>query len=49
MNRSGQKQPEEKKLSGQEVAKHNSKDDCWVIIHGKAYDVTDFMPEHPGI
>ena len=20
-----------------------------VIIHGKAYDVTEFLPEHPGI
>jgi L-lactate dehydrogenase (cytochrome) len=35
-------------LSGDEVAKHSSKDDCWVIVHGKAYDVTDFLPEHPG-
>jgi L-lactate dehydrogenase (cytochrome) len=37
-----------KKLSGEEVAKHNSRESCWVIIHGKAYDVTDFLPEHPG-
>lgn len=35
-------------LSSEEVAKHNSKTDCWVIIHGKAYDVTDFLNEHPG-
>jgi L-lactate dehydrogenase (cytochrome) len=35
-------------LSGADVAKHNSKDSCWVIIHGKAYDVTEFLPEHPG-
>ena len=35
-------------LSGQEIGEHNSKDDCWVIIHGKAYDVTEFLPEHPG-
>ncbi len=35
-------------LSGADVAKHASRDSCWVIIHGRAYDVTDFLPEHPG-
>jgi L-lactate dehydrogenase (cytochrome) len=35
-------------LSGSDIAKHNSNESCWVIIHGKAYDVTDFLPEHPG-
>ncbi|KAL2267561.1 hypothetical protein VTJ83DRAFT_4838 [Remersonia thermophila] len=35
-------------LTGAEVAKHNKADDCWVIVHGKAYDVTEFLPEHPG-
>jgi len=28
-------------LSGAEVAEHNSRDSCWVIVHGKAYDVTE--------
>ncbi|KAI0154936.1 FMN-dependent dehydrogenase-domain-containing protein [Xylariaceae sp. FL1272] len=37
-----------KTLSGLEVATHDNKDDCWVVIHGKAYDVTEFLPEHPG-
>ncbi|KAH6660404.1 cytochrome b2 [Truncatella angustata] len=37
-----------KGLSGVEVAKHNTKESCWVIVHGKAYDVTEFLPEHPG-
>jgi L-lactate dehydrogenase (cytochrome) len=32
------------KLTGAAVAQHNSKDSCWVIVHGKAYDVTDFLP-----
>ena len=32
------------KLTGAKVAEHNSKDSCWVIVHGKAYDVTDFLP-----
>ncbi|KAG5365911.1 Cytochrome b2 [Yarrowia sp. B02] len=35
-------------VSVEEVAKHNSKDSCWVILHGKAYDLTEFLPEHPG-
>ncbi|KAI0200388.1 FMN-dependent dehydrogenase-domain-containing protein [Astrocystis sublimbata] len=35
-------------LSGPDVAKHDSKESCWVVIHGKAYDVTEFLPEHPG-
>jgi L-lactate dehydrogenase (cytochrome) len=35
-------------LSGQDVAQHDSANSCWVIIHGKAYDVTEFLPEHPG-
>lgn len=35
-------------LTGEEIAKHNSGESCWVIVHGKAYDVTEFLPEHPG-
>lgn len=36
------------KLTGEEIAKHNSREDCWVIVNGRAYDVTEFLPEHPG-
>ncbi|KAF1999982.1 hypothetical protein P154DRAFT_522767 [Amniculicola lignicola CBS 123094] len=36
------------KLTGEQVAEHHSRDSCWVIVHGKAYDVTEFLPEHPG-
>lgn len=32
----------------EEVQKHNTKEDCWVIIHNKVYDVSDFVDEHPG-
>lgn len=42
------KLPNSQKWSGGEVGKHSTESDCWVIIHGRAYDVTDFKAEHPG-
>lgn len=35
-------------LTYTEVGKHNTKTDCWVIIHGKVYNVSTFLHEHPG-
>ncbi|CAK9017258.1 unnamed protein product [Durusdinium trenchii] len=32
----------------EEVAKHNTKEDCWVVLYGKAYDLTKFAKVHPG-
>uniref|UniRef100_A0A7R9XTV7 Cytochrome b5 heme-binding domain-containing protein n=2 Tax=Micromonas pusilla TaxID=38833 RepID=A0A7R9XTV7_MICPS len=31
-----------------EVAKHDTKDDLWVVIKGKVYDLTEYADEHPG-
>ncbi|GAA94888.1 uncharacterized protein L969DRAFT_86189 [Mixia osmundae IAM 14324] len=35
-------------LSGEEVAKHTSDEDLWVIVHGEAFNVSSFLAEHPG-
>ncbi len=36
-----------KDISLSELSKHNTKDDCWVAIYGKVYDLTAFAEEHP--
>ncbi|WWD03261.1 hypothetical protein V865_001312 [Kwoniella europaea PYCC6329] len=39
----------QKGVDGKEVAKHNSRENgVWIVVHGKVYDVTDFLDEHPG-
>jgi len=35
-------------LSSSEAAKHNAPSDCWLIIKGKVYDVSNFLNIHPG-
>lgn len=31
-----------------EIATHNSKTDCWTVISGQVYELTDFVNRHPG-
>merc|ERR1712066_204799 len=31
-----------------EVEKHSSESDCWCIVGDEVYDVTKFLPDHPG-
>ncbi|KAH9018740.1 FMN-dependent dehydrogenase-domain-containing protein [Lactarius hengduanensis] len=35
--------PSAKPISGKVVAQHNSRESCWIIVHGKVYDVTEFL------
>ncbi|ETS84318.1 hypothetical protein PFICI_02343 [Pestalotiopsis fici W106-1] len=35
-------------LTAADVAKHDSKESCWVIVAGFVYDVTEFLNNHPG-
>merc|ERR1711964_214054 len=38
----------EKEYSMEEVAKHNKKEDLWVVVKGVVMDVSDWLDEHPG-
>ena len=42
------KAPQLRVYSAKEVAAHSSRDDCWVVVRGKVYDVTAWAPSHPG-
>ncbi|GIX65112.1 cytochrome b5-like heme/steroid binding domain-containing protein, putative [Babesia caballi] len=35
-------------VDADEVAKHTSANDCWVIYKGNVYDVTRYLDVHPG-
>jgi cytochrome b involved in lipid metabolism len=32
----------------EEVAKHNTAEDCWIVLRGKVYDATKYIDFHPG-
>lgn len=31
-----------------DVAKHTSKTDCWTVVNGNVYNITSYVPVHPG-
>lgn len=35
-------------LTTDEILKHNSVSNCWLIVSGKVYDVTKYLTVHPG-
>ncbi|GMI06458.1 hypothetical protein TrVE_jg1428 [Triparma verrucosa] len=36
-----------RKIVKEELGRHTEKEDCWIGIHGKVYDLTAFAEEHP--
>lgn len=35
-------------ITWSELESHNTGDDCWLVIRGKVYNVTSWVPKHPG-
>lgn len=31
----------------EQVAEHAGEGDCWMVIEGKVYDISDYVPKHP--
>ncbi|KAK8139822.1 hypothetical protein PG984_000945 [Apiospora sp. TS-2023a] len=40
--------PQSVHVSVSELGCHNKKGDCWLAVHRKVWDLTDFVDEHPG-
>ena len=36
-----------KDITWLEVSKHNTNEDCWIVIENNVYDVTKFLDSHP--
>merc|ERR1719191_1177322 len=55
MNAGATKKKKEEEAGGgdggytlEEVAKHTTKTDCWVVVAGEVLNVTNFLSAHPG-
>ncbi|KAF1958873.1 hypothetical protein CC80DRAFT_441607 [Byssothecium circinans] len=35
-------------VSVEEIKKHSSAQDCWIVVDDVVWDITDFVPKHPG-
>jgi L-lactate dehydrogenase (cytochrome) len=35
-------------VSVEEMKKHSNDKDCWIVVNDTVWDITDFVPSHPG-
>ncbi len=42
------KRPPSRRITMSEIRTHNLENDCWTIHNGKVYDITEYLPYHPG-
>ncbi|SEK20274.1 cytochrome b5 domain-containing protein [Ectothiorhodospira marina] len=35
-------------ITQEELAQHDQPEDCWKAIHGKVYDISEYLPQHAG-
>ncbi|GMG35499.1 unnamed protein product [Ambrosiozyma monospora] len=47
-SQSQSQEPPKRQITLAEVRKHTAKDDLWMVIRGKVYDVTSLIDSHPG-
>ncbi|GAB1214071.1 hypothetical protein ATERTT37_003229 [Aspergillus terreus] len=38
----------EKQFTREEIEKHHTEDDCWIVVNGQVYDATSVLSWHPG-
>lgn len=39
---------EDRVITMDEIAQHNSADDCWTAINGAVFDISEYTSRHPG-
>ncbi|KAL0849414.1 hypothetical protein ABMA28_013708 [Loxostege sticticalis] len=44
----GSPEAKDRVITLDEVALHDTPQDCWVVIYDRVYDITTFLYEHPG-
>jgi cytochrome b involved in lipid metabolism len=35
-------------VSVEEIKKHATEQDCWIVVDDVVWDITEFIPSHPG-